>query len=237
MPKLLKILRGRKSSSAGDHSKKGTSKSSGIFRGGAYHRSGKSTIEKNSKSQVETVIVPTITFSLSEDEVTSDIIHSPASDIENQVHVQELVSGSAVDMTQTIEIAANTETKEIAVGTDDSKTMTFTHLELMRNELAHMMQLAEKDEEILSIRQANEQQQHLYNDMLKTKDEEIAKIRSMLESVEAALAQVQGQLESVNKEHSKAIEVLMKTQYELYELKHRSPSSWMTPVWSFFDMN
>ncbi|KAG7369017.1 hypothetical protein IV203_031760 [Nitzschia inconspicua] len=234
MPKLLKMLRGRKTSSA-DLAKKRTSKSNGIFRRGDSQRSGKQ-VSKDIEDPISITIAPTITFTLSGDEVGDDIIHSPVSDIENQV--QELFDEQGnEDPMQTIEISAKANTKDIAVGTENDKTMTFTHLEIMRNELAHMMQLAEKDEEILTLRETNENLQASHNEIIQAKNDEIAKIREMLASIEAALSDARGELESVNKEHSKVIEVLMKTQCEFYELKHRSPSSWMSPVWSFFDMN
>ncbi|KAG7348321.1 hypothetical protein IV203_017026 [Nitzschia inconspicua] len=234
MPKLLKMLRGRKTSSAVDLAKKRTSKSNGIFRRRDSQRSGKQ-VSKDIEDPISITIAPTITFTLSEDEVGGDIIHSPVSDIENQV--QELFDEGDEDPMQTIEISAKANTKDIAVSTENDKTMTFTHLEIMRNELAHMMQLAEKDEEILTLRETNENLQASHNEIIKAKNDEIAKIREMLASIEAALFDARGELESMNKEHSKVIEVLMKTQYELYELKHRSPSSWMSPLWSFFDMN
>ena len=127
--------------------------------------------------------------------------------------------------------------REASVGTDDGDTMTFTHLEIMRNELAHIMQLAEKDKEIHALQTTNETMQATHESTLSLKDAELAKIQQALTAVESVLAQTQEELVSVNQEHSKTIEVLMKTQYELYELKHSNQGSWMAPVLDFFDFN
>jgi chromosome segregation ATPase len=237
MPKLLKIMRGRKSSSEVPV-KKTASKSNMIFRRSAFVnlRSDKSQ-SSEPKGQLQTTILPTITFSLSEDEEGSDIILSPVSDIENQVQDTNGSCHNTIFTDSKTIVSEETETKEIAVGTEDNKTVTFTHLEIMRNELAHMMQLAEKDKEICNLRKANEDLQVSHDEAMEAKNQEIIKIREMLASVEAALSEVEGKFESANKEHTKIIEVLMKTQHQLYELKHSNSSSWMTPVWKFFDMN
>jgi hypothetical protein len=236
MPKLLKILRGRKSSTDVPI-KKIASKSNSIFRRSAYPTKRLNTSKGTEPDgQNQTTIVPMITFSLSEDEEGSDVIHSPLSDIENQV--QDSIEGNQNIFTDSnCMVQFEKETKEIAVDTEDNKTVTFTHLELMRNELTHMMQLAERDKEITSLRKTNEDLQLLHVDEMEAKNQEIVKLREMLTSVEAALLEAEIKFESVNKEHTKVIEILMKTQYELYELKHNCTSSWITPVWSCFDMN
>jgi hypothetical protein len=245
MPKLLKILRGRKSSSSSDLpvKTKNHSQKSGIFR---HRRSGgtrKSSSKESNHDDSPSIIVPGITFSLSEDE-GSDIIHSPVSDIENQVqHFEELEQQALVEKSVKTEVSVAPDTpmseatKESSVRTDDSDTMTFTHLEIMRNELAHMMQLAEKDKEIHALRMSNDNMQAAHDEAMLMKDAQVAKIQKALTTVEAALAQTKEELVSVNKEHSKAIEVLMKTQYELYELKHSNQGSWLAPMLSFFDLN
>jgi hypothetical protein len=242
MPKLIKILRGRKSSLDVPF-KKVASKSNGIFRRSNLTANHRSNNDKSPATEPigknQTTINPTITFSLSEDEEGSDIIHSPVSDIENQVHdtIGESNNNNNIIFTDSKRMLppVETETKEIAIGTEDhEKTVTFTHLEIMRNELAHLMQLAEKDKEICNLRKNKQDLELSHDQAMEEKNQEIVKIRELLASVEAALSKVEEKYESVNKEHTKIIEVLMKTQYELYELKHSSPSTWMTPVWNFF---
>jgi hypothetical protein len=230
MPKVLSIFRGRKSSSDFPV-KKLAPTSNSIFR-----RSGREC-DRSTSGKKQTTIVPTITFSLSEDDDEgSNTVHSPVSDIENQL--QDTIKGSHHIFADTKQILPEQkETNEIAVGTEDNKTVTFTHLELMRNELAHMMKLAEKDKEIYNLRKTNEDLKLSMEETTERKNQEIAKIQELLESVEAALSETKGMLELTNKEHTKIIKVLMKTQHELYEIKLCSPSSWMTPFWNFFDMN
>ena len=129
-------------------------------------------------------------------------------------------------------------TKEASVGTEEADTMTFTHLEVMRNELEHMRQLGEKDQEILALQASNESMQAAHGQALFMKDAEIALIQQALSGTESALEETKQELAHVNQEHSKTIAVLMQTQYELYELKHsNSQGSWMSPVLEFFDFN
>ena len=152
------------------------------------------------------VIVPTITFSLSEDE-GSDGVQSPVSDIENQFQEEP-------------EAAEETTTKEVSVGTDeDNETMTFTHLEIMRNQLNHMMQLVQKDKEIDSLKASNKEMKSAHAEEMAKKDAEILQLKEALSAVEAALSLAEGEWTALHKEQSKTIEVLMKTQYELHELK------------------
>merc|ERR1711869_32132 len=101
----------------------------------------------------------------------------------------------------------------------------------MRNELAHMMQLANKDREIYQLKQDNENIKVQHEESLALKDAEIAKIKKALEEAESALSQAQDKLAVVNEEHSKIIEALMETQHKYHELKNES---WMSPLWNFF---
>ena len=236
MPKLLKLklLRGRKSSSAELPVKTtSTSKKAGIFRHPRTTAFRKTNDAKEDAAPA--MIVPAITFTMSEDE-SSDIIRSPVSDIENQVpHFEESTSS---EMAVGPDTPMSTDTKDASVGTGESDTMTFTHLEIMRNELEHMRQLAEKDKEIHALQAATESMQATHGQALSTKDAEITLIQQALTAVESALAETKQELAHVNQEQSKAIKILMETQYELYELKHSSnQGSWMSPVLDFFDFN
>jgi hypothetical protein len=211
MPKLLKMLQRRKASSG--------NKKSAIFRS---KRS--TTTKKDSVKDDAIAIVPTITFSLSEDE-ESDVVQSPVSDIENQFQEEP-------------EAAEEKSTKDVSVGTDeDNESMTFTHLEIMRNQLSHMMELAQKDKEINALMASNEEMKFVHAEEMAKKEAEILKLREALSAVEAALSKAEGELTSVHNEQSKTIEVLMKTQYELHELKLSHQSSWNIPFMSYFDFN
>jgi hypothetical protein len=231
MPKLLTILRGRKSSSEAQVKTRG-SKKNVIFRGATYQRS--KFAGKSDNEQPPTILVPSMTFSLSEDE-GDDIIHTALSDIENQV--VESSESSMFEVTPAkLVTTSGPETRDMSVGTEDNETMTFSHLQIMRNELSHMMQLAEKDREIEALYQSNQFLTSSHEEEMASKNAEIVKIMEALAVVEAALARADVELVSVNKEYSRTIEILMQTQYELYQLKHSSPS-WMAPVLSFFDFS
>jgi len=67
---------------------------------------------------------------------------------------------------------------------------------------------------------------------LASKDDEIAKIKKVLQEVEFALSQAENKLASANEEHSKTIEVLMETQVEYHELELKT-KSWMSPLLCF----
>lgn len=239
MPKLLEMIRSRKSStmtSSAARTKKSRNDRSSVFRRGrANHRNSKS-LGGDEQKKSPAIIVSTLTYTLSEDDEGNDIVRSPTSDIENQVQERNEQSTAEDTEMQAIETSTGNGREKIAARADDSDTMTFTHLEIMRNELAHMMQMAEKDKEIHLLRQANAAMASSHEQEMAMKEVDIAKIREALETVEAALSRAEEKLVTVNEEHSKCIEVLMKTQYDLFELKH-SPSSWMTPVLSFFDFN
>jgi hypothetical protein len=228
MPKLFKILRSRKATTSGENVKK-----SAIFRRSSSTTHGmtngkRSFLSSNKKpsSQEEAIgIVPTVTFSLSEDE-GSDVILSPVSDIENQFQQEE------ADVPK-----ESKTTMDVSVGTEqDNETMTFTHLEIMRNQLNHMMELAERDKEISALQKCNEEMTSIHAEEMARKDFEILNLKEALLAVETALSKAEGELLSLHKEQSSIIQVLMKTQCELHELKS-GQSSWYIPFMSFFDFN
>ena len=233
MPKFFKLLRSHNKRNSNSSSLK-KKKSNGIFRTNAD--------DTRSKTKFTTpTIEAAITYSLSEDDESCDIILSPHSDIESQVH--ELKGESIIESVTFQEPVINYQPSETAATEvksdtrdnskekkEDSKTMTFTHLEIMRNQLNHMMQLANKDKEIHQLNQAGEDRKTKYSKSLASKDDEIAKIKKVLQEVEFALSQAENKLASANEEHSKTIEVLMETQVEYHELKTKS---WMSPLLCF----
>ena len=213
----------------------------------------------NNDVEKQLEIQPAITFSLSEDGEESDSLPSPMSDIENQL--EELIGEPMVDTMQeespledqssnpvmylhsdvgtissrVVRSTSGTQTEEASVGSDEgSKTMTFTHLEIMRNELNRMIELATKNKEIKQLVFANEKLIADHANELELKDGEIKKIKDALAVVEAALAQTQDELAHANAEQTRIIEVLMRTQCDLYDLKHQS---WFTPVLGYFSLN
>ena len=233
MPKFFKLLRSHNKRNSNSSSLK-KKKSNGIFRTNADD-------DNRSKKFTTPTIEAAITYSLSEDDESCDIILSPHSDIESQVHelkgesiIESVTFQEPVIKYQPSETAA-TEVKSDTRDSskekkNDSKTMTFTHLEVMRNQLNHMMQLANKDKEIHQLNQAGEDRKTKYSKALASKDDEIAKIKKVLQEVEFALSQAENKLASANDEHSKTIEVLMETQVEYHELKTKS---WMSPLLCF----
>ena len=92
----------------------------------------------------------------------------------------------------------------------------------MRNELAHMMQLANKDKEIYKLKQDVEEVKTQHAEIVASKDAEIARIGIALREVESALALAQDKLASEELQHSKTVELLMKTQYDYHELCNKS---------------
>jgi hypothetical protein len=232
MPKFFKLLRSHNKRNSNSSSLKKT-KSNGIFRTNAD--------DNRSKKFTTPTIEAAITYSLSEDDESCDIILSPHSDIESQVHelkgesiIESVTFQEPVIKYQPSETAATevkSDTRDGSKGKkEDSRTMTFTHLEIMRNQLNHMMQLANKDKEIHQLNQAGEDMKTKYSESLASKDVEIAKIKKVLQEVELALSQAENKLASANQEHSKTIEVLMETQVEYHELKTKS---WMSPLLCF----
>lgn len=259
MPKIMKLFRNKKIPSSLSSPNK---RSSGIFRRSKSNSKNKTKASlvdiTNDDAEKQLEIKPAITFSLSEDDEASDSLPSPVSDIENQleeligenvgntIQVPVLVeqsSSEVVYLPSDVETASSsivtstsgTQTEDVSVGSDEgSKTMTFTHLEIMRNELNHMMALATKSKEINRLALTNEKLVADHANELALKDSQIAKIQDALALVEKALAQSQDELAHANAEQSRIIEILMKTQYELYELKHQS---WFTPVLGYFSLN
>ncbi|MGK3742346.1 MAG: hypothetical protein ACI90V_009202 [Bacillariaceae sp.] len=239
MPKFFKLLRShnKRNSNSSSSSSLKKKKSNGIFRTNAD--------DNRSKKFTTPTIEAAITYSLSEDDESCDIILSPHSDIESQVHelkgesiiesvtFQEPVIKYQPSETATATTKVKSDTRDSSKGTkEDSKTMTFTHLEIMRNQLNHMMQLANKDKEIHQLNQAGEDMKTKYSESLASKDNEIAKIKKVLQEVEFALSQAENKLASANEEHSKTIEVLMETQVEYHELELKT-KSWMSPLLCF----
>jgi len=199
-------------------------KKNGIFRS-----------SKKTTSADSPVIEAAITYSLSEDEEScNNIIVSSDIDIENQLDHEELQLDDTNntylfdnDATGIIGIekvdSVETKTSDSSkTEKEDDKTMVFTHLEIMRNELAHMMQLANKDKEIYQLKQDFEEMKTQQTELLASKEEEITRLGNALVEVESALLQAQAKLSSEEKEHSKTIEVLMATQYEFHEFKNKS---------------
>lgn len=256
MPNILKILRShnkrRSNSSSSSPLKK--RKSNGIFR----TKDDNNNREKKSRAKTTPTIKAAITFSLSEDAESYDTSIFPDGDIESQI--DELKGESLIDdvffqepvnndkrnevttkfqaptrcqPSKTTAATVYSDSKDIVKGTtNNDKTITFTHLEIMRNHLNQMMQVANKDKEIHQLKQADEDKKVTYSKLLASKDNEIAKIKKVLEEVESALSQAENKLASADEEHSKTIEVLMETQYEYHELKSRS---WISPFFNCFE--
>jgi hypothetical protein len=171
-------------------------------------------------------IQPSITFTLSEDEATDD---TDIADVENQLHI-ETTTNTEVEDQQPVKM--ETDTGSIDDLSPRSRTMTFTHLELMRHELAHQMQLAARDREIHALKQQNETLKVEHDVVLSTKDDEISRLKHALTEVEAVLSKSQTDLEVANNEQTKILSVLMDTQYKLHEEKNKS---WISPWLSFFE--
>ena len=200
-------------------------KNQGIFRSTPFRKKSSSA-----KTVAETpVIEAAITYTLSEDEASCNIV---LDDIENQFSAEELQVENANDVIAfdaTNPVVATSETADVEAPaptkpkkSDNEETMTFTHLEIMRNELAHMMQIANKDKEIYQLTQQAEEIQKQHAQIVAEKDAEIARIASALQEVESVLAQTQDKLALEELEHSKTIEVLMETQYEYHEISNKS---------------
>lgn len=237
MTKLLKIFRGNKKRHGSTPSSQlGKKKSNGIFRSNV---SKKSTIKV---TEVEPPLIEAaITYTLSEDDESCDIVMSADTDIENRISTKEL-GGESTTFENVVfhETSNNVATNSVQSSDLDcsknvnehDKTVTFTHLEIMRNELTHMMQIANKDKEIWELQEATEELRAIHSKELALKDGEIAEMRKVLAELESALSLAGTKLESAEDEHTKTIEVLMKTQYDYHELKN---ASWFQPMWDYFD--
>jgi hypothetical protein len=232
MAKFFKLLRSNKRRSSLSPSsplakkQKDKKQRDGIFR---------STKRSTKKLTVEPpVIEAAITFSLSDDEES----HSDV-DIENQFSREHFNDIIPFDEEASDPIAYFETTDSVESKTNDSsnrvkendKTMAFTHLEIMRNELAHMMQLANKDKEIYELKQCAEEMKVQYAEIVASKDTDIARIQSALGEVELALYLAQSKLASEESEHSNTIARLMQTQHDYYELSNQS---WLPTIFRNF---
>lgn len=225
MPKLIpKIFRSERRSSSPSAVPYPKPRASGIFR-----RKDLSNKKKSSQHEDHPTpfIQPAITLTFSEEDEVDDFV-----DVESQLHV---ATGHTEDVA-----SIGTAPKETEVGTsnDDlsprSRTMTFTHLEIMRHELCHQMQLAEKERNIHFLKQQNEELKVAHELILTTKEQEISKLKRALAEVETVLSKSQEDLEVANEEQSKIIGVLMETQVQLHEEIHKS---WISPWLSYFELN
>ena len=205
---------------------------------GSSRKQRKNMIKKGGGHQSRDMVTiqPAITFTLSEDEANSSSSSSSINDgktksvdgfadVENQLHIATNITA------EDDEAAVAMETDNSYKGPHSSRTMTFTHLELMRHELAHQMQLAARDREIQSLQLQNEAMKQEHGKVLSTKDEEISKLKHALSEVESVLSKNKEELEVANSEQSKIIGVLMNTQVQLHEEQNKS---WISPWISFF---
>ena len=234
MPKLFKFLKNR--SSPYSPRKK--------TQGGIFRSSRKSS--KKAAAVEAPVIEAAITYTLSEDEDSCGITAADCTDIdiENQfLHVedgsdnivfQEKAQQPVASQDILADIEAGEAVEEPEVSNTDEETFTFTSLEIMRNELAHMMQLANKDKEIYQLQQDAEEVKAQHAEIVASKDAEIAKIGKALKEVESALALAENKLAHESLQHSKTIGILMETQVQLHELTNKS---WFEPLASFFVPN
>jgi len=241
MPKLFKLLRNQKKRSLSTP-KGSKSKSHGIFRSTPFR--GKNSSSKKTVAETP-VIEAAITYTLSEDEDSFNNII--LDDIENQFSGEELpvedandtiafqetpaTEPVAADIENAVAQTADVEAKESKKSSNE-ETITFTQLEVMRNELAHMMQIANKDKEIYQLKQDAEEVKTQLADIVASKDADIARIGAALKEVESALTLAQDKLASEELQHSKTIELLMQTQYNYHEL---SSKSWFDSLVSTFN--
>jgi len=232
MAKFFKLLRSQKRRSSLSPSsplgkkQKDKKQRDGIFR---------STKRSTKKSTVEPpVIEAAITYSLSEDEES----HSDV-DIENQFSIEgfnetipfDEEASDHVVYFETMDSAESKTSDSSKAVKENDKTMAFTHLEIMRNELAHMMQLANKDKEIYELKQCAEEMIVQHAEIVASKDTDIARIQSALGEVELALHFAQIKFASEESEHSKTIALLMQTQHNYYELTNQS---WLPTIFRNF---
>mmetsp|Transcript_18825 Transcript_18825/g.52598 ORF Transcript_18825/g.52598 Transcript_18825/m.52598 type:complete len:245 (-) Transcript_18825:237-971(-) len=242
MPKLLKLFRSQKRrfSSLPSSSVVKRKKGDGIFRSS----SAKESMNKNAATSYP-VIETAITYSLSEDEESCNNLALPNIDVEHPKSTEELKGEKIVESvssqpTGTNESARNqnevikpvvhdkSSSKDISETMSKSeKTITFTHLEIMRNELTHLMQIAEKDREISALKKAAEVMTLRHAQGMESKDNEILRINNVVTELELALSATEEKLDSMEQVHSKTIEALMKAQYDYHQLK---TNSWFAPL-------
>eukprot|EP00532_Pseudo-nitzschia_australis_P016555 CAMPEP_0168251182 /NCGR_PEP_ID=MMETSP0141_2-20121125/2933_1 /TAXON_ID=44445 /ORGANISM="Pseudo-nitzschia australis, Strain 10249 10 AB" /LENGTH=236 /DNA_ID=CAMNT_0008187295 /DNA_START=193 /DNA_END=900 /DNA_ORIENTATION=+ len=236
MAKLLNIFRSQKRrfSSKSSSSILLQSRTKAIFR---------SNDSKNSTKKTATappIIEAAITYSLSEDEESCGRIVSPNTDIKNPFSTDESegeiiienvafhpptgagTKNDTADVEQEDAIKSNQKDSSTTPSEND-KTMTFTHAEIMKNEFAHIMQIATKDKEIYELKQAAEDMTLRHTQALASKDNEINNTNKIVVELESALLLVGNELASTKEDYSKTIDVLMKTQHDFHELK---ASSW-----------
>lgn len=246
MSKLLKIFRSQKRRSVSTSSSRVVkNKTNAIFRS----KPSKNTTNKKTAS-APPVIEAAITYSLSEDEESCNVLVSPDVDIENQLSTDELkgeyivenvafphptgtdddARNETTDVEQEDRVKSN-ENGSCKTMSENDKTLTFTHVEIMRNELAHIMQIANKDKEICELKQAAEDMKLQHTHALESKDDEIAKINKIVVDMGSAVSLEGDKLAFAEEEHSKTIAVLMETQYDYHELK---TNSWFKPFVCYF---
>lgn len=241
MPKLFKLLRNQKKRSLSTP-KGSKSKSKGIFRSTPFR--GKNSSSKKTVAETP-VIEAAITYTLSEDEdscnkiILDDIENQfsgkelPVEDANDTIAFQETLAAEPVvaDIENAVAQTADIETEESKTSSNE-ETITFTHLEVMRNELAHMMQIANKDKEIYQLKQDAEEVKTQHAELVASKDAEIVRIAAALKEVESALTLAQDKLAYEELQHSKTIELLMQTQYNYHELSNKS---WFDSLVSTFN--
>ena len=107
------------------------------------------------------------------------------------------------------------------------QTMTFTKKEVMMNQLNHMMEINEKDCEILSLRQENEE---LRTNFDSTMAELKEKHQSDLDAKDVQISGLRVELDEAKADLCQVSCVLIQTQHELYEHLDASGSlfsSWL----------
>jgi len=239
MPKFFRLLRSQKRrSSSTPSSPLGKKKMDGIFRS-------TTSSEKSTKrtTTAPPVIEAAITYSLSEDEESCDI------DIENQFSVGDFkkehindditfeegtvgaVATKEIAHVATVNSLASKTNHSCTVVKENDKIMTFTHLEIMRNELAHMMQIGKKENEIFQLKRDAEEIKIQHAEIVASKDATIAMIESAFTEVKSDLSLAENKLVFEEKEHSKTINLLMQTQCDYHELNAKS---WYQPMFSYF---
>ena len=176
---------------------------------------------KQCNGNVNKVINDDTDIEMADYHVDSTMTTTAAANKRTSDNIAVTESSSSSSMTVNNKNNKNKRMKEI----EDGKTTTFTHLEIMRNELAHMMQIAKKDKDMHRLEYDAHQTKMEHDAVLDSKDAVITKIRKCLNETELALAQAKSKLSNEKKEHSKTIKLLMKTQYDYHELKN-SQNSW-----------
>lgn len=142
------------------------------------------------------------------------------------VMVADASSDSKESSTTTVNNNSNIKNKRMQ---ESEETLTFTHLEIMRNELAHMMEIANKDKDIHRLKHDADEMKLQHDEIIESKDVVITKIRTCLTETELALFHAQNKLSNEKQAHTKTVKLLMKTQHDYHELKNSS-NSWSFPA-------